>query len=186
MQPWAKRIKEKLDAGKPHGLSQLGLAKACGKSQPSINQWFNDTDSKPATAMIMADNLMAAAKYLRVSPMWIMTGQSDQSQPKRLNADIIRAAARLAETSLVDPHPLDPADPEDAELLALALEAVLEGDTLEASPADAERFVQRVQSGDRVGQGSKDRKDGSTGGAAREKKNGGSARPALGRTRKRA
>lgn len=94
MQDWAKRIKFKLDAGRPSGLSQLGLAKACKKSQPSINQWFNDADSKPATVMIMADNLMAAAKYLGTSPTWIMTGKEDLSHLQRLNSTIIAATIR--------------------------------------------------------------------------------------------
>lgn len=94
MQDWAKRIKSRLDAGKADGLSQVGLAKACKKSQPSINQWFNDADSKPATVMIMADNLMAAAKYLGTSPTWIMTGKEDLSHLQRLTSSTIAATIK--------------------------------------------------------------------------------------------
>lgn len=75
MQGWAKRIKERLDAGRRNGLTATGLAKACGIAQPSVSQWFNDSDTKKATEMIRGDNLIAAAKYLNVRPEWILSGK---------------------------------------------------------------------------------------------------------------
>lgn len=74
MEKWAERIQGRLIAGKARGLTQTGLARACGISQPSVSQWFNDS-AKPATKMILGDNLLAAAAYLGVSPEWIITGR---------------------------------------------------------------------------------------------------------------
>ena len=57
------------------GLNLQGLAKACGKSQPSVWQWFNDSDSKPATRMIMADNggqfFISGAPDERWADIWL-------------------------------------------------------------------------------------------------------------------
>lgn len=104
MEPWAKRIKQLLDEGRSRGLTQTGLAKACGRSQPSLSQWFNDSESKPATQMILGDNLVAAARYLGVTPEWIMTGSDSRvtgipdSQPERLSATTIAETAKILGT----------------------------------------------------------------------------------------
>lgn len=79
MEPWAQRIKQLLEAGRSKGLTQSGLAKACGRQQPSLSQWFNDSESKQATKMIMGDNLLAAAKYLGTTPDWIIYGKGSPS-----------------------------------------------------------------------------------------------------------
>jgi transcriptional regulator with XRE-family HTH domain len=94
MEKWAERIKQRLDAGRARGLTQTGLAKACGVAQPSVSQWFNDNDTKPATKMILGDNLIAAARYLGVSPEWIVTGhgQSDASQSVGLDLRTLQTA----------------------------------------------------------------------------------------------
>lgn len=113
MEKWAERIKTLLDAGKKSGLTQTGLAKACGIAQPTVSQWFNDNDSKPATVMIMADNMVSAARYLGTTAEWIITGKGaaqSQSQPARLDperlataigtVDAVIARARLAPSPL--------------------------------------------------------------------------------------
>lgn len=103
MEPWAQRIKQLLEAGRPNGLTQSGLAKACGRQQPSLSQWFNDSESKQATKMIMGDNLLAAAKYLGTTPEWIIYGKGSPSArecdvPARQGdalADRVRQTVRL-------------------------------------------------------------------------------------------
>lgn len=104
MEPWAERIEAVLREGRARGLTKTGLAKACGKAQPSISQWFNDNESKPATQMIMADNLIAAARYLGVTPEWIMTGSdwfnrgAEASQPVRMDVSKIAETAKILRT----------------------------------------------------------------------------------------
>lgn len=97
MEIWAQRIKQLLDEGRSRGLTQTGLARACGRSQPSLSQWFNDSESKPSTQMIMGDNLVAAARYLGTTPEWIMTGETSRatSQPVRLAVSTIAETAKI-------------------------------------------------------------------------------------------
>lgn len=94
MEKWAERIKSLLDQGRHRGLTQTGLAKACGISQPSVSQWFNDGAAKPATEMIRGDNLIAAARYLGTTPEWVMTGSgpSTASQPATLDLGKLQIA----------------------------------------------------------------------------------------------
>lgn len=97
MSPWAARIKSLLDAGGERGLSDTALARACGIRQPSVWQWFNDTDGKQATKMISGDNLVAAAKYLGTTAEWIMTGRhAVVSQSARLDGKKIIDAIKIA------------------------------------------------------------------------------------------
>ena len=96
MEPWAKRIFDLLQEGKAEGRSQKALAKACGLSQTSISQWFSDTGNKPATRMIMGDNLIAAARYLGTTPEYIMTGVGGpSSHGMGLDPDTLAAAIKL-------------------------------------------------------------------------------------------
>jgi len=107
MEKWAERILEQMAA---KDLNVPGLAKACGRSQPSVWQWFNDSDSKPATKMIMADNAVAAARYLGTTVEYLMTGhglEQGSSQPVGLDVErltmlmeeVERAAAGLVKLS---------------------------------------------------------------------------------------
>ncbi|RRU17848.1 helix-turn-helix transcriptional regulator [Stenotrophomonas sp. 278] len=122
MEAWARRIKSLLDE---KGLSQTDLARACGRSQPSMSQWFSDTASKPATKMIMGDNLLAAARFLGTTPEYILTGEgrSTASQPTRPDFQ------KMASAVLLLRHYLDfagsPADwISDPDMLDIAYEVV--------------------------------------------------------------
>lgn len=94
MEKWAERIAELLREQRPEGKNATALAKACGISQPSVSQWFNDNDSKPATKMILADNLVAAAKYLDSTPEWVLHGKGVRrvSQSAGLNVHKLEVA----------------------------------------------------------------------------------------------
>lgn len=92
------------------GLNVPGLAKACGKTQPTVWQWFNDSDSKPSTKMIMADNAVAAARYLGTSVEYLMTGEDqlgaqshstglDVERLAMLTEEVERGAAGLVKLS---------------------------------------------------------------------------------------
>lgn len=96
MEKWAERIKGRLDAGRARGLTQIGLAKACGISQPSVSQWFTANESKPATKMIYGDNLIAAARYLGVNPEWIVTGHGPAEASQSVGLDL-----RTLQTAIV-------------------------------------------------------------------------------------
>lgn len=93
MEKWAERIQEQIAA---KGLNLQGLAKACGKSQPSVWQWFNDSESKPATKMIMADNAVAAARYLGTSVEYLMTGVGVASPSQSVGFDPTKLATSIA------------------------------------------------------------------------------------------
>lgn len=95
MEPWAERIHARMVE---LGFKPTDLARACGVKDSSISGWFGRA-SKP-TRMISGDHLITVARYLRLSPEWIITGkgrhdasQSD-SQPARLDARIFHIVAR--------------------------------------------------------------------------------------------
>ena len=97
MEAWAQRILDLLQKGRAEGRSQKALAQACGLSQPSVSQWFSDSGNKPATQMIMGDNLVAAARYLGTTPEYIMTGIAPDSSSHQMGLDpeILSAAIKL-------------------------------------------------------------------------------------------
>lgn len=63
----ADRIKV---AAKIKGVSQAGLARACGISRPSVNAWFNGS-----TQSIDGKYLTTAAECLGVDAHWLATGE---------------------------------------------------------------------------------------------------------------
>lgn len=63
-----ERLK-KVMAGPPK-ISQAALARACGIRAPSVNDWISGK-----TKTIEGQNLLLAAEYLKVSPMWLATGR---------------------------------------------------------------------------------------------------------------
>lgn len=62
-----ERLKQAIEAGQ--GLSQAGLASACGISRPSVSDWFTG-ESKS----IKGENLLRASQYLNVRPEWLAHG----------------------------------------------------------------------------------------------------------------
>lgn len=54
----------------PPKISQAALARACGIKAPSVNDWASGK-----TKSIDGENLLRAAAFLKVSPMWLATGK---------------------------------------------------------------------------------------------------------------
>lgn len=54
----------------PPKISQAGLARACGIKPPSVNDWLSGK-----TKTIEGQNLLRAAEFLKVTPMWLATGK---------------------------------------------------------------------------------------------------------------
>jgi|SRR5580765_3410197 hypothetical protein len=97
MEPWAKRLRELLDAGASRGLTDAGLIKAIGVKQPSVWQWFNEPDGKTFTKMIGADLCVRAAAYVGTTAEFLITGKESKlsSQPARLDLSILTAAIQV-------------------------------------------------------------------------------------------
>lgn len=70
----------------PPKISQAALARACGITAPSVNDWLSGK-----TKTIEGQNLLLAAEFLGVSPKWLATGRGPA-----------RKAAGLAEGSNVE------------------------------------------------------------------------------------
>jgi phage repressor protein C with HTH and peptisase S24 domain len=68
----------KLAMAGPPKVTQAALARACGIRAPSVNDW---TSGKTKT--IEGENLLIAADYLKVLPMWLATGKG----PMRKGSD---------------------------------------------------------------------------------------------------
>lgn len=112
------RIRAALPKGS--GLSQSGLAKACGISRASVNAWANGkTDS------IDGKFLTTAASYLGVSAHWLSTGEGPMLPGAGEHAVAIHTSLTPA-----------PAPGMPAPTLAQALGVVM--DAIAMSPARAE------------------------------------------------
>ena len=55
---------------KQPGKSAAGLARACGIKQPSVSDWLSGRTKK-----IEGSNLLKAAEYLEVTPLWLAEGK---------------------------------------------------------------------------------------------------------------
>lgn len=167
------------------GLDQPGFAAIAGTTKQAVSQIENGRTKVPGGLY-----LLRWAKHCDVNLEWLITGKGDErptvSQPARPTPENIMAAARLASAALVDPHPLDPSDPLDAELLSLALEDVIAEGIEDATDSDALRFVQRFhRRGGKDGKGRSGREDGRAGGNEGSAETGGKGNAAGGRRRKR-
>ncbi|MXS81552.1 helix-turn-helix domain-containing protein [Nitrosomonas oligotropha] len=67
MSTLADRVKECLE--EQPDKTQIGLAKACGISPPSVSDWVTGK-----TKSMQAENLIPASTYLNVDPHWLATG----------------------------------------------------------------------------------------------------------------
>ncbi|HBN9656263.1 TPA: helix-turn-helix transcriptional regulator [Pseudomonas aeruginosa] len=68
MQTLQERLKIAM-AGPPR-VSQAALARACHITAPSVNDWISGK-----TKSIEGENLLNAAAFLKVSPLWLATGK---------------------------------------------------------------------------------------------------------------
>lgn len=68
----------KLAMAGPPKVTQAALARACGIRAPSVNDWISGK-----TKTIEGQNLLIAADFLKVLPMWLATGKG----PMRKGAD---------------------------------------------------------------------------------------------------
>jgi transcriptional regulator with XRE-family HTH domain len=64
---WNDRLLQARDAA---GASNTDIAKVCKVSNPSVTDWMNGETKK-----IDAAYLLAACKFLKVSPFWVMNGE---------------------------------------------------------------------------------------------------------------
>lgn len=69
------------------GLTKAGLARACGISAPSVNDWFSGK-----TKSISSAHLHAAAIYLGVDSLWLATGEGRMA-PYAKNKELIEQPA---------------------------------------------------------------------------------------------
>ncbi|WP_412534753.1 LexA family protein [Pseudomonas amygdali] len=60
----------KLAMAGPPKISQAALARACGVTAPSVNDWVSGK-----TKTIEGQNLLLAADFLQVVPLWLATGK---------------------------------------------------------------------------------------------------------------
>ena len=67
----SERLKIAMQAA---GLSQAELARRCNVKPPSVNGWLN-----AKAKFLRGENLLAAAKALNVSQLWLATGQGEMT-----------------------------------------------------------------------------------------------------------
>lgn len=92
MEPWAERLHSCMKAA---GRIPADLARACKIGPGSVSGWFGK--GKP-TLMISGNHLVACCALLNVDPTYIMTGKGpiqSQSQPARLDGEILRLGIAL-------------------------------------------------------------------------------------------
>lgn len=87
MRTISERLQIALDAMTPRG-SQADLMRACGVSNASVSNWFSGK-----TKSIKGLNLLLAAEYLGVRPIWLAAGTG----PMRLAAPSLDRAVQADE-----------------------------------------------------------------------------------------
>lgn len=101
----------KLAMAGPPKVTQAALARACGVRAPSVNDWISGK-----TKTIEGENLLIAADYLKVMPMWLATGKgpmrkgSDDGAPpvsKESNVVSIGSRRKSQESSFITIPQLD-------------------------------------------------------------------------------
>lgn len=88
-----ERLKKAM-AGPPR-VSQVALARACGIRAPSVNDWLSGK-----TKTIEGRNLLLAAKFLKVLPMWLATGKGPMREGDEPNGETEEVADLVVEDSL--------------------------------------------------------------------------------------
>lgn len=113
-----ERIKKLLTG--PPKISQAALARACGIKPPSVNDWVSGK-----TKSIEGENLLRAAAFLKVSPLWLATGRGAMNA----SAD----AEQLAMLKARDYATLN--NDEKRKLLELDINPLVHGDAGSAQPS---------------------------------------------------
>lgn len=83
----------------PPKISQAALARACHIKPPSVNDWLSGK-----TKTIEGENLLLAADFLKVMPMWLATGKGamrknpgEENQPDSKESKVIAIDSRRKE-----------------------------------------------------------------------------------------
>lgn len=80
MQTLQERLK--LAMAGPPKVTQAALARACRVKAPSVNDWLSGK-----TKSIEGENLLNAASFLRVSPLWLATGRGPMREPGQAKSE---------------------------------------------------------------------------------------------------
>lgn len=86
----------------PPKVSQAALARACGIKPPSVNDWLSGK-----TKSIEGENLLNAAAFLKVLPLWLATGKGpmrDGSYEKQFDLQMATGAGKTRIALLSDPR----------------------------------------------------------------------------------
>ncbi|OOW06636.1 peptidase [Pseudomonas sp. MF6396] len=86
----------------PPKISQAALARACGIKPPSVNDWISGK-----TKTIEGQNLLRAAEFLKVTPMWLATGKGAMRKAGPAVAPVSNAAMLGPISVWDDDTPLD-------------------------------------------------------------------------------
>lgn len=89
MKTLAERLRHAMEVLPPKKIKGVDLARAVGVKPPSVSDWLS---GKSKT--MEGENLLRAAKYLNVNPVWLATGKGDinsndislKSLPENLNS----------------------------------------------------------------------------------------------------
>ena len=79
----------------PPKVSQVALARACGIRAPSVNDWLSGK-----TKTIEGRNLLLAANFLKVLPMWLATGQGPMRAGEESDGEVEGVGELLVEEGL--------------------------------------------------------------------------------------
>lgn len=84
MKTLAERLRYAMEVLPPKRIKGVELADAVGVKPPSVSDWLS---GKSKT--MEGENLLRAAKHLKVSPVWLATGNGDPKQsPSASNAKL--------------------------------------------------------------------------------------------------
>lgn len=133
MEKWAERIAERM---KERGVTDAALSAAIKVSQPAVFQWFRSYSGKPTTKMITAENLLAVARYLDLSPEWILHGRG----PREVRGKV----STLPEAEL-RPELVAARQDNDVDALRFAVSALV-STMISHRPAEALAFAEALKS----------------------------------------
>lgn len=169
------------------GLDQVQAAKIADTTKQAVSQIENGRTKVPGGLY-----LFRWAKHYGVDLEWLITGKGSRlassSQSTRLTRETIVDAVKLATGSVTKAGmpSFEIETIEDAELLVLAMEAVLEDGIHGATDSDVQRFARKFGSSSEEvsGKFGTSGSNGRAGSAARTAKTGEEGQPATRRSRK--